>query len=64
MINKYYKLRERFKQFLQISGNVVFVKLDMKVVSSVLEEIINEMPELVILERKGNVTHVIYQIKE
>jgi hypothetical protein len=32
----------------------------MKVVSSVLEEIISEMPELVIPEKKG----IVYQIKE
>ena len=39
----------------------------MKVVSSVLEEIINEMPELVIPERKGivdyiNIEHDYYEI--
>ena len=39
------KLRERFNQFSQISGDAAFIKLDMNVVSSVLEEIISEMPE-------------------
>jgi len=29
------KLREQFKQFLQISGDAAFIKLDIKVVSSV-----------------------------
>jgi hypothetical protein len=39
---------------------MAFIKLDMKVVSSVLEEIISEMSELVIPEKKG----IVYQIKE
>jgi len=52
------KLRERFNQFSQISGDAAFIKLDMKVVLSVLEEIISEMPELVILERKGIVDYI------
>jgi len=63
------KLRERFNQFSQISGDAAFIKLDMKVVSSVLEEIISEMPELVIPERKGivdyiNIKHDYYEIWE
>jgi len=41
-------LRERFKQFSQISRDAAFIKLGMKVVSSVLEELISEMPGLVI----------------
>jgi len=45
------------------------VDIDMKVVSSVLEEIISEMPELVIPERKGivdyiNIEHDYYEIWE
>jgi len=52
------KLRERFKQFSQISGDAAFIKLDMKVVSSVLEGMISEMPELVIPERKGIVDYI------
>ena len=63
------KLRERFSQFSQISGDAAFIKLDMKVVSSVLEEIISEMPELVISKRKGivdyiNIEHDYYEIWE
>jgi len=63
------KLRERFNHFSQISGDAAFIKLDMKVVSSVLEEIISEMPELVIPERKGivdyiNIEHDYYEIWE
>jgi len=63
------KLRERFKQFSQISGDAAFIKLDMNVVSSVLEEIISEMPELVIPERRGivdyiNIEHDYYEIWE
>ncbi len=63
------KLRERFKQISQISGDAAFIKLDMKVVSSVLEEIISEMPELVIPERRGivdyiNIEHDYYEIWE
>ncbi len=63
------KLRERFNQFSQISGDAAFIKLDMKVVSSVLEEIISEMSELVIPERKGivdyiNIEHDYYEIWE
>jgi len=63
------KLRERFNQFSQISGDAAFIKLDMKVVLSVLEEIIGEMPELVIPERKGivdyiNIEHDYYEIWE
>jgi len=61
------RLRERFKQFSQISGDAAFIKLDMNVVSSVLEEMISEMPELVIPERKGivdyiNIEHDYYEI--
>lgn len=61
------RLRERFKQFSQISGDAAFIKLDMNVVSSVLEEIISEMPELVIPERRGivdyiNIEHDYYEI--
>jgi len=52
------KLKERFNKFSQISGDTAFIKLDMKVVSSVLEEIISEMPELVIPERKGIVDYI------
>jgi hypothetical protein len=63
------RLRERFNQFSQISGDAAFIKLDMKVVSSVLEEIISEMSELVIPERKGivdyiNIEHDYYEIWE
>jgi len=63
----YAKLRERFKQFSQISGDAAFINLDRKVVSSVSEEIISEMPELVIPERKGivdyiNIEHDYYEI--
>jgi len=48
-------------------GDVDFIKLDVKVVSSVLEEIISGMPELVIPERKGivdyiNIEHDYYEI--
>jgi len=44
-----------------------FIKLDMKVASSVLEEIISEMPDLIIPERKGivdyiNIEHYYYKI--
>jgi hypothetical protein len=61
------KLRERFSQFSQISGDAAFIKLDMKVVSSILEEIISEMPELVIPERRGivdyiNIEHDYYEV--
>jgi len=61
------KLRERFNQFSQISGDAAFIKLDMNVVSSVLEEIISEISELVIPERKGivdyiNMEHDYYEI--
>ena len=52
------KLRERFSQFSQISVDAAFIKLDMKVVSSVLEEIISEIPELVVPERKGIVDYI------
>ena len=50
-------------------GDVDFIKLDVKVVSSVLEEIISGMPELVIPERKGivdyiNIEHDYYEIWE
>jgi hypothetical protein len=63
------RLRERFSQFSQISGDAAFIKLDMNVVSSVLEEIISEMSELVIPERKGivdyiNIEHDCYEIWE
>lgn len=63
------KLRERFDQFSQISGDAAFIKLDMNVVSSVLEDIISEMPELVIPERKGildyiNIEHDYFEIWE
>jgi len=63
------RLRERFNQFSQISGDAAFIKLDMKVVSSVLEEIISEMSELVIPERRGivdyiNIEHDYYEIWE
>lgn len=63
------RLRERFSQFSQISGDAAFIKLDMNVVSSVLGEIISEMPELVIPERKGivdyiNIEHDYYEIWE
>jgi len=63
------KLRERFKQISQISGDAAFIKLDMNVVSSVLEEVISEMPELVIPERRGivdyiNIEHDYYEIWE
>lgn len=63
------RLRERFSQFSQLSGDAAFIKLDMKVVSSVLEDIISEMPELVIPERKGivdyiNVEHDYFEIWE
>lgn len=63
------KLRERFKQISQISGDAAFIKLDMNLVSSVLEEIISEMPELVIPERRGivdyiNIEHDYYEIWE
>lgn len=63
------RLRERFGQFSQLSGDAAFIKLDMKVVSSVLEDIISEMPELVIPERKGivdyiNVEHDYFEIWE
>ena len=63
------KLRERFNQFSQISGDAAFIKLDMNVVSSVLEGIISEMPELVIPERRGivdyiNIEHDYYEIWE
>ncbi len=52
------RLRERFSQFSQLSGDAAFIKLDMKMVSSVLEDIISEMPELVIPERKGIVDYI------
>ena len=61
------KLRDRFNQFSHISGVAAFIKLDMKVFSSVLEEIISEITELVIPERKGivdyiNIEHYYYEI--
>ncbi|MBA7679083.1 hypothetical protein ES703_87366 [subsurface metagenome] len=63
------RLRERFHQFSQISGDAAFIKLDMKMLSSVLEDIISEMPELVIPERKGivdyiNIEHDYFEIWE
>jgi len=63
------RLRERFNQFSQISGDAAFIKLDMKVVSSVLEDIISNIPELIIPERKGivdyiNIEHDYFEIWE
>jgi len=56
-------------EFIIALRDAAFIKLDMKVVSSVLEEIISEMPELVIPERKGivdyiNIEHDYYEIWE
>ena len=62
------KLRERFNQFSQLSGDAAFIKLDMSVVDSILKVIINEMPELVIPEtgiiNYINIEHDYYKIWE
>ena len=62
------KLRERFNQFSQISGDAAFIKLDMNVVDSILKVIIDEMPELVIPEtgiiNYINIEHDYYEIWE
>ncbi len=63
------KLQERFNQYSQISSDAAFIKLDLKGVYSILDYIINEMPELVIPEEKGivksiNIEHDYFEIWE